>query len=162
MKMKLLQQGVVKPATCRKFVSRSRLEPKKDGGFRLVVDLRRVWLFDLDNTLHDASAAVFPHLRDSMTRYIQEALGVAAEEAHLLRVRYWQRYGATLLGLVRHHGVQPAHFLHHTHLLPGLEQRVRGHRADIAALKTTHTAEVKKITDAAATEVATVDEKIVR
>ena len=56
-------------------------------------------------------------------------------ESDALRRRYWLKYGATLLGLVRHHGVKPAHFLHHTHLLPGLEQRVRGHAADIAALK---------------------------
>ena len=41
----------------------------------------------------------------------------------------------TLLGLVKHHGVKASHFLHHTHLLPGLEERVRGHAADIAALK---------------------------
>lgn len=42
MKTKLLQQGVLQPATCNKFVSRCRLEPKKDGGFRLVVDLRHL------------------------------------------------------------------------------------------------------------------------
>lgn len=95
----------------------------------------RVWFFDLDNTLHDASVAVFPHLRDSMTRYIQEALGVAAEEAHLLRVRYWQRYGATLLGLVRHHGVSVPHFLHETHRLPDLEGRLTAFRPDRAALQ---------------------------
>ena len=35
------------------------------------------------------------------------------------------RYGATLPGLVRHHGVKAGHFLHHTHLLPGLESRLR-------------------------------------
>jgi hypothetical protein len=51
-----------------------------------------------------------------------------------LRRRYWQRYGATLLGLVRHHGVKAAHFLHQTHRLPGLEQRLRGHPHDLAAL----------------------------
>ena len=55
-------------------------------------------------------------------------------EADALRQRYWQRYGATLLGLVRHHGVRAAHFLHHTHLLPGLEAAVRGHAHDLAAL----------------------------
>ena len=35
---------------------------------------------------------------------------------------------------MRHHGIQSAHFLHHTHLLPGLEERVRGQRHDLAAL----------------------------
>jgi putative hydrolase of the HAD superfamily len=94
----------------------------------------RVWLFDLDNTLHDASAAVFGELGASMTAYIVEQLGVAEVEAEALRRHYWLRYGATLLGLVRHHGVQAPHFLHHTHLLPGLEARLRGHRHDFAAL----------------------------
>jgi putative hydrolase of the HAD superfamily len=35
---------------------------------------------------------------------------------------------------VRHHDVKAAHFLHHTHQLPGLEDRVRGHAHDLAAL----------------------------
>jgi putative hydrolase of the HAD superfamily len=95
----------------------------------------RVWLFDLDDTLHDASTASMGHLHVSMGRFIEENLHLTADEAGALRRRYWLRYGATLLGLVKHHGVRAAHFLHDTHLLPGLEERVRGHAADIAALK---------------------------
>jgi putative hydrolase of the HAD superfamily len=95
----------------------------------------RIWLFDLDDTLHDASQASMGELHVSMGQYIEDTLGLSTEEASALRRRYWLRYGATLLGLVRHHGVKAAHFLHHTHLLPGLESRVRGHGADIAALK---------------------------
>ncbi|MBL8286849.1 MAG: HAD-IA family hydrolase [Rubrivivax sp.] len=75
-----------------------------------------------------------PHLHASFGQYIQQHLQLTEAQSDALRRRYWLRYGATLLGLVRHHGVEPAHFLHHTHLLPGLEQRVRGHRADLAAL----------------------------
>jgi len=93
-----------------------------------------VWLFDLDNTLHDASHAAFRGINERMTAYIVQELGLPAPEADALRRRYWLRYGATLLGLVRHHGVKAAHFLHHTHILPGLEERVRGHRHDFAAL----------------------------
>jgi putative hydrolase of the HAD superfamily len=96
---------------------------------------RRIWLFDLDNTLHDASAAVFGQLKSSMTDYIQEHLAVCRADAEMLRIRYWQRYGATLLGLMRHHGVSSAHFLHQTHRLPGLEHRVRAPRADREALR---------------------------
>ena len=95
----------------------------------------RVWLFDLDDTLHDASNASMGELHVSMGRYIEDELGLSKPESDALRRRYWLRYGATLLGLVKHHGVKSAHFLHHTHLLPGLEDRVRGHGADIAALK---------------------------
>ena len=95
----------------------------------------RVWLFDLDDTLHDASSASMRELHVSMGRYIEDNLGLSKPDSDALRRKYWQRYGATLLGLVRHHAVKAAHFLHHTHLLPGLEARVRGHAADIVALK---------------------------
>jgi putative hydrolase of the HAD superfamily len=74
-----------------------------------------VWLFDLDNTLHNASAHVFPHINAAMTTYIRTHLAVDEDEANRLRMHYWQRYGATLLGLVRHHGTDPAHFLAQTH-----------------------------------------------
>jgi putative hydrolase of the HAD superfamily len=93
-----------------------------------------VWLFDLDDTLHDASSASMPQLHVSFGEYIQSHLGLTKEQSDALRRRYWQRYGATLLGLVRHHGVKAAHFLDHTHRLPGLEQRVRGHGPDLAAV----------------------------
>ena len=95
----------------------------------------RVWLFDLDNTLHNATHAAYGGINVGMTDYIERELGVSRDEADRLRRQYWLRYGATLLGLVRHHGVQAAHFLHHTHRLPGLEQRVRGHPHDLAALR---------------------------
>ena len=95
---------------------------------------RSTWLFDLDNTLHNASASVFGDANLRMTSYNVEHLGVDRAVADDLRRRYWQRYGATLLGLVRHHGVHAPHFLHQTHLLPGLEDRVHGHRHDFAAL----------------------------
>ncbi|BAL94372.1 pyrimidine 5'-nucleotidase [Rubrivivax gelatinosus] len=94
----------------------------------------RVWLFDLDNTLHDASHAAFGQLNVGMTDYIERELGLTRAEADALRRRYWLRYGATLLGLMRHHGVDAAHFLEQTHVLPGLEERVRGHAHDFAAL----------------------------
>ena len=93
-----------------------------------------MWLFDLDDTLHNASGASMAELRQAMGDYITRELGISSAESNELRRRYWLRYGATLLGLVRHHNVKSAHFLHHTHLLPGLEDRVCGHAHDLAAL----------------------------
>ncbi|HEY6513908.1 MAG TPA: HAD-IA family hydrolase [Burkholderiaceae bacterium] len=95
---------------------------------------KRIWLFDLDDTLHDAANASMPGIHVAMGEYMQRELGLPADEVQALRRRYWQRYGATLLGLVRHHGVKAAHFLHDTHRLPGLEERVSGHRHDFAAI----------------------------
>jgi putative hydrolase of the HAD superfamily len=96
---------------------------------------RVTWLFDLDNTLHNASHASFRGINEGMTAYIVQELGISAGDADALRRHYWLRYGATILGLVRHHGVKARHFLHHTHLLPGLEARVHGHAHDFAALR---------------------------
>jgi putative hydrolase of the HAD superfamily len=44
--------------------------------------------------------------------------------ANDLRIEYWQRYGATLSGMMRHHGTDPDHFLWHTHQFPDLENMV--------------------------------------
>ena len=81
----------------------------------------RVWIFDLDNTLHNALPHIFPHINRSMTQYVMEHLALDEAGANELRVRYWRRYGATLLGLVRHHGIDPRHFLWHTHQFPQLQ-----------------------------------------
>jgi putative hydrolase of the HAD superfamily len=85
---------------------------------------RLVWIFDLDNTLHNASAHVFPHINRSMTEYLQQHLQLDEAGANALRMHYWQRYGATLSGLMRHHGTDPDHFLWHTHQFPDLERMV--------------------------------------
>jgi len=84
----------------------------------------RVWLFDLDNTLHNASPHIFPHISRSMTAYVAEVLGVSAEEANCVRADYWQRYGATLTGMMRRHGTDPHDFLRQTHQFPQLERLV--------------------------------------
>ncbi len=95
----------------------------------------KVWLFDLDDTLHNASHRAFRELNASMAAYIVTHLGLAEAQAAELRNRYWLRYGATLTGLQRHHGVKPAHFLAETHRLPGLEAHLHGHAHDLAALR---------------------------
>ncbi|WP_019937020.1 pyrimidine 5'-nucleotidase [Bordetella sp. FB-8] len=76
---------------------------------------RRVWLFDLDNTLHDASHSIFAHIDKAMTLAVRQTLGVDAEQADALRSKYWKRYGATAIGLARHHGVNLGHFLRRSH-----------------------------------------------
>ncbi len=96
---------------------------------------RRVWLLDLDDTLHDASGAVFGPMHAAIGDYIVRHLGVDPDAANRLRAHYWRRYGATLLGLVRHHGVHGPHFLAETHRLPGLEDRLRTSAHDRAALR---------------------------
>lgn len=92
-----------------------------------------VWLFDLDNTLHDASHAIFPAISANMNTYIARVLGdglTPASQAQVdaARLGYWKRYGATLLGMIRHHGVSAADFLHVTHDIGALDKLVRAEK----------------------------------
>lgn len=82
------------------------------------------WIFDLDNTLHDATPHIFPHINRAMTAYLQTHLGLDENAAGELRRHYWTRYGATLIGLMRHHGTDPQHFLRETHRFENLERMV--------------------------------------
>lgn len=91
----------------------------------------KTWVFDLDNTLHNAT----PHISRAMTGYLQTHLGLDEAGANRLRIHYWHRYGATLLGLIRHHGTDPRHFLWHTHQFPALHQMVVAERGLRHALK---------------------------
>ena len=75
----------------------------------------RVWLFDLDNTLHDTSHKIFREINLGMTAAVMESLAVDEITANALRTSYWKRYGATVIGLVRHHDVDPHQFLRRSH-----------------------------------------------
>jgi putative hydrolase of the HAD superfamily len=89
----------------------------------------RVWVFDLDNTLHNATPHIFPHISRAMTAYLQTHLDLDEAAANTLRVHYWRRYGATLLGLIRHHPqINPQHFLWHTHQFPQLHSMLVAER----------------------------------
>lgn len=74
-----------------------------------------VWLFDLDNTLHDASHAIFTTIDQRMAHAVAVSAGVDMQAANVLRTRYWKRYGATVIGMVRHHGVKAHDFLALSH-----------------------------------------------
>jgi putative hydrolase of the HAD superfamily len=83
-----------------------------------------VWLLDLDNTLHDALPAIMPRINRAMTEFVMRRLGLDEQAASDLRVHYWRRYGATMLGMIRHHGVDPHEFLRETHRFPDLHELV--------------------------------------
>ena len=85
---------------------------------------RRVWIFDLDNTLHDARARIFPAMHQQINAYLRRAFAVDEDGANAMRTHFWQRYGTTLNGLMRHHGTDPRHFLAETHVFPELADMV--------------------------------------
>jgi putative hydrolase of the HAD superfamily len=84
----------------------------------------KIWIFDLDDTLHNASAHIFPVMNRAMTQYIMDELQLDEIDACQLRQHYWKLYGATLKGLMRHHGVDAYHFLKQTHALMDLPNMV--------------------------------------
>ena len=94
-----------------------------------------VWLFDLDNTLHNASPHIFPHINLSMRQYIERHLAVSEDEATCIRQNYWTRYGATMLGMMRHHGTDPRHFLEETHQFPDLKRQIVFQHATLHMLR---------------------------
>lgn len=72
-----------------------------------------------------------------MTQYLMTHLNLSESDACNLRREYWHKYGATLHGLMRHHGTDPYHFLHHTHQFPQLDAmviRTRGLRSTLMQL----------------------------
>ena len=99
-----------------------------------------LWLFDLDNTLHNASHAIFPAINANMnvfmTRVLQ-AQGLPADQAAVneMRQRYWRLYGATLLGMVQHHQVRPEDFLRDAHDFKDLADMIRAERGLLHLLR---------------------------
>jgi putative hydrolase of the HAD superfamily len=85
---------------------------------------RRVWIFDLDNTLHDARARIFPAMHDQINAFLRRQFSVDDAGANDMRERFWRTYGTTLNGLMRHHGVHPRKFLAETHVFPELADQV--------------------------------------
>jgi len=69
------------------------------------------WLFDLDNTIYNAEDAIFQRMSPRITSFIEKTLNVSKEEAEVMRKRYWEKYSATLHGLVVEHDINPNEFL---------------------------------------------------
>ena len=85
---------------------------------------RRVWIFDLDNTLHDARVRIFPAMHAQINAYLRRQFKVDEAGANEMRESFWRRYGTTLNGLMRHYGLDPRRFLAETHVFPELADMV--------------------------------------
>ena len=72
-------------------------------------------LFDLDNTLYSPDREVFALIDRRINRYMHEVVGIPLEQVDKLRRLYWQRYGVTMQGLMRHHRVDPEDYLSYVH-----------------------------------------------
>jgi len=72
-------------------------------------------LFDLDNTLYPAQCDLFSLIDVRINHFMREIVAIPPDQVDGLRRRYWRDYGATLQGLIRHHGIDPEDYLHYVH-----------------------------------------------
>ncbi|WP_068110214.1 pyrimidine 5'-nucleotidase [Tropicimonas marinistellae] len=75
----------------------------------------QTWVFDLDNTLYPPEARLFDQIEVRMTDWVMRELGIDRDAANSLRRDYWHRFGTTLAGLMRLHGVDPSAYLYEVH-----------------------------------------------
>ena len=78
----------------------------------------RDWIFDLDNCLYPASCQLFDLIDERMGAYIQRLLDVDAIEARRIQKMHFHGSGTTLAGLMKHHDVDPRHFMADVHDIP--------------------------------------------
>ena len=68
------------------------------------------WLFDLDNTLYPEESGFMREVEGRMTGFVEKVTGLPRDQAFALQKRYLADHGLTLMGLMLHHGVDPADF----------------------------------------------------
>ena len=80
-----------------------------------VLARKRVWIFDLDNTLYPAECNLFAQVDQRMGEFIAKELGVPFDYARHLQKSYYRQFGTTLAGLMRVHKMNPEPFLDYVH-----------------------------------------------
>ena len=75
----------------------------------------QTWVFDLDNTLYPPAADLFGQMDIRFSAYVRRLTGLSEEKALALCGAYWAEYGSTLMGLIKHHDVDPHDFLADVH-----------------------------------------------
>ncbi len=77
-----------------------------------------VAFFDLDDTLYDKSSGLWEAIRQRMSLYMHERLGMSWDVIPTLRRHYFETYGTTLRGLQIHNQVNEDDYLAYVHDLP--------------------------------------------
>lgn len=77
-----------------------------------------VAFFDLDDTLYDEQSGLWEAIRQRMSLYMHERLGMSWDIIPTLRRHYFETYGTTLRGLQLHHQVDADDYLAYVHDLP--------------------------------------------
>ncbi len=76
----------------------------------------RDWIFDLDNTLYPVQTGISHQSGIRMRSFLKERLAITDDgKAWALQRRYFHDYGLTLVGLIRHHGVDAQDYFDHVY-----------------------------------------------
>ena len=73
------------------------------------------WVFDLDDTLYPRSIGLHDQMKRRVVLFIAEQMKIDHAAAEAVHIDYYQRYGATLHGLIDLHGIAPRAFLDFIH-----------------------------------------------
>lgn len=73
------------------------------------------YLFDLDNTLYQASTGLMDAMVAKMRQYVAKFYNVTDAEAEQICINYWQTYGTTLCGMMTKESINPQDFLNYVH-----------------------------------------------
>jgi putative hydrolase of the HAD superfamily len=76
------------------------------------------WIFDLDNCLYPHESRLFELIDQRMAAYIERLLDVDPVEARRIQKMHFHGSGTTLAGLMKHHDVDPHHFMADVHDIP--------------------------------------------
>jgi putative hydrolase of the HAD superfamily len=74
--------------------------------------------FDLDDTLYPASSGVWKAIKERMSVYMHEKLGIDWEAIPAIRESYFKEYGTTLRGLQAHYTLDMDEYLQFVHDIP--------------------------------------------
>ncbi len=75
----------------------------------------KLFLIDVDNTLYPRQMGVFDIIDKKINEYMEKVLNIEATLVNKIRLFYWNRYGTTMTGLIRHYNINPYHFLDYVH-----------------------------------------------
>jgi putative hydrolase of the HAD superfamily len=70
---------------------------------------------DLDDTIYPPGNGIWEAISHRINLFMIERLSFTPQQAEVKREEYLRRYGTSLTGLMRHHGVDPADYLNFVH-----------------------------------------------
>jgi putative hydrolase of the HAD superfamily len=117
--------------------------------------------FDLDDTIYPADSGLWNAIRQRISTYMHERLGIPRGQVPLLRKQFFEQYGTALRGIEANYPIQRSDYLSYVHDIPltdyiGPDPRLRAALEALPARKfiftnadAAHAARVMQVVDVA-------------